>query len=179
MNNILVVVDMQNDFITGPLGTKEAQAIVPYIEERIRAARSNGDQIIFTRDTHESNYLQTREGLNLPVEHCIRNTSGWQIIDELISLFNIQDDVILDKPSFGSYDLGDEIHYRNCLEEITEITLVGVCTGICVLANAVMLKALLPEVLITVDLNGVACVTPETNAIAIAALKLQQINIKE
>lgn len=167
---LLIVVDMQNGFIDGALGTKEAVAIVPNVAEKIKRARDAGLEVVFTRDTHQKNYLQTQEGKNLPVVHCILGSKGWQISDKL----DVGKSRIFDKPSFGSLDLAD---YVATLNELEEIELVGLCTGICVISNAFILKAKLPEVKITVDSSCCACVTPESHATALSAMRLCQVNI--
>ena len=167
---LLIVVDMQNDFIDGALGTKEAVAIVPNVAEKIKRARDTGWDVVFTRDTHQKNYLQTQEGKNLPVVHCILGSKGWQISDKL----DVGKSRIFDKPSFGSLDLADYVANLNDLEEIE---LVGLCTGICVISNAFILKAKVPEVKITVDSSCCACVTPESHATALSAMRLCQVNI--
>ncbi len=167
---LLIVVDMQNDFIDGALGTKEAVAIVPNVAEKIKRARDAGWEVVFTRDTHQKNYLQTQEGKNLPVVHCILGSKGWQISDKL----DVGKSRIFDKPSFGSLDLAD---YVATLNDLEEIELVGLCTGICVISNAFILKAKVPEVKITVDSSCCACVTPESHATALSAMRLCQVNI--
>ncbi len=178
MNNVLVVVDMQKDFVTGPLGSPEARAIVPYIMAKIEEARRNGDQIIFTRDTHQRNYLETQEGRNLPVEHCIKGTEGHDIIDTLAAMIDIHDDIVLDKPTFGSNDLVMQIQFiEEAVETINEIQFVGVCTGICVIANAVLAKTNFLETLVTVDASCCACVSPESHETALKAMELLQINV--
>ena len=168
---LLVVVDMQNDFIDGALGTKEAVAIVPNVAEKIENARKNGDMIVFTRDTHQKNYLETQEGKNLPVVHCVEGTAGWQISDKL----DVGSARIFDKPSFGSMALADFAATLNGLEEIE---LIGLCTGICVISNAFILKAKLPEVKISVDSSCCACVTPESHNTALSAMKLCQVEVR-
>ncbi|MBP5442165.1 MAG: cysteine hydrolase [Treponema sp.] len=167
---LLIVVDMQNDFIDGTLGTKEAVAIVPNVAEKIKRARDAGWEVVFTRDTHQKNYLQTQEGKNLPVVHCILGSKGWQISDKI----DVGKSRIFDKPSFGSLDLAD---YVATLNDLEEIELVGLCTGICVISNAFILKAKVPEVKITVDSSCCACVTPESHATALSAMRLCQVNI--
>ena len=167
---LLIVIDMQNDFIDGALGTKEAVAIVPNVAQKIKDARESGQIVAFTRDTHQENYLATQEGKNLPVVHCVQGTDGWQISSKL----EVADSKIIDKPSFGSMELAE---YVAQLQDIEEIELVGLCTGICVISNAFILKAKLPELKITVDASCCACVTPESHATALAAMKLCQINI--
>ncbi len=170
MKKLLVVVDMQNDFIDGSLGTHEAVVIVPSVQEKITKYRNDGNYVVFTRDTHADNYLETQEGKNLPVKHCIKGTDGWQISEEL----DVKDSKIIDKPSFGSLEL---IDYAASLKDISEIELVGLCTDICVISNALLLKAKLPELLITVDRNCCAGVTPESHSNALKAMVMCQINI--
>ena len=171
MQNILIVVDMQNDFIDGTLGTKEAVAIVPKVEEKIQ----NFDgKVFFTRDTHETYYLETQEGKNLPVPHCIRGTDGWQIRKELDVLRKTEP---IDKETFGSTDLAGELVTINEDEEIGSITLVGLCTDICVISNALLIKASLPEVPICVDAACCAGVTPESHENALKAMEMCQIKI--
>ena len=161
---------MQNDFIDAALGTKEAVAIVPAVAKKIAEYRKTGNQVIFTRDTHQKNYMETQEGKNLPVMHCIEGTDGWQISKEL----EVGESKIFNKPSFGSMELAD---YVASLNDIEEIELIGLCTGICVISNAFILKAKLPEVKITVDSSCCACVTPESHQTALNAMKLCQINV--
>ena len=167
---LLIVIDMQNDFIDGSLGTKEAVAIVPNVAKKIAKARAAGETVVFTRDTHQSNYRKTQEGKNLPVLHCVEGSDGWQISSKL----EVGDSRIFDKPSFGSMELAD---YVATLRDLKEIELVGLCTGICVISNALILKAKLPEVKITVDASCCACVTPESHKTALSAMKLCQINV--
>ena len=166
---LLIVIDMQNDFIDGSLGTKEAVAIVPNVAKKIEEARGAGEIVVFTRDTHQKNYLETQEGKNLPVLHCVEGTDGWQISSKL----KVGTSRIFNKPSFGSMELAD---YAASLDGLEEIELVGLCTGICVISNAFILKAKLPEVKISVDASCCACVTPESHKNALAAMKLCQIN---
>ena len=171
MKQILIIVDMQNDFIDGTLGTKEAVAIVPKVEDKIR----NFDgEIFFTRDTHETWYLETQEGKNLPVPHCIRGTEGWQIRKELDALRKTDP---IDKETFGSTDLAADLLALHEDEEIGSITLVGLCTDICVISNALLLKATLPEVPIYVDAACCAGVTPESHENALKAMETCQIKV--
>ncbi len=171
MQDILIVVDMQNDFIDGALGTKEAVAIVPNAREKIQ--QFNGT-VLFTRDTHGPNYLQTQEGRNLPVEHCIKGTEGWQICLELDALRKTEP---IDKVTFGSAELGFKLAEMNAEEPIGSITLIGLCTDICVISNAMIVKAFLPEVPVRVDASCCAGVTPESHENALAAMKCCQIEI--
>lgn len=168
MEKILIVVDMQNDFIDGALGTKEALSIVPYVKEVIE----NFDgKVFFTRDTHFEGYMQTQEGKNLPVAHCIKDTEGWQIRPELDALRKTEP---IDKVTFGSKDLVDVLRAER---DIESITFVGLCTDICVISNAMVVKAFFPEVPLTVDAKGCAGVTPESHTRALEAMKVCQIKI--
>lgn len=171
MQEILIVVDMQNDFIDGSLGTAEAVAIVPKVAEKIR---SFPGKVLFTRDTHPENYLETQEGRNLPVVHCVRGTPGWEIREELMALCTTEP---IDKPTFGSTRLGEVLLGLNTLEPISSVTLVGLCTDICVISNALLVKAFLPEVPVTVDATCCAGVTPESHLNALAAMKMCQIRV--
>ena len=168
MSKILVVVDMQNDFIDGALGTKEAVAIVPYVKEVIE--NFNG-KVLFTRDTHFENYMNTQEGSNLPVPHCIEGTDGWQISAEIDGLRKTEP---INKLTFGSKDLVEVLKNEN---EIDSITFVGLCTDICVISNAMVVKAFFPEVLLIVDAKGCAGVTPESHKRALDAMKVCQIKV--
>lgn len=171
MQKILVVVDMQNDFIDGALGTKEAEAIVPCVEAKIKNFEGT---VLFTRDTHETQYLNTQEGRNLPVEHCIKDTHGWQIREELDALRRTN---AIDKVTFGSKELGEKLMLVNEAEAIESITFVGLCTDICVISNALLVKAFLPEVPLIVDASCCAGVTPESHENALRAMAACQIQI--
>ena len=164
----LIVVDMQKDFIDGALGTKEAQAIVPNVRKKIEEFDG---EVIFTRDTHHKDYLSTQEGRNLPVEHCIEGTAGWEIDKSLQPFCK---GLVVNKPTFGSMALAEEIWERG---EAQEITLVGLCTDICVISNAMLLKAAMPEVPIIVDRACCAGVTPQSHENALEAMKMCQITI--
>lgn len=169
---VLVVVDMQNDFIDGALGTKEAQAIVPKVIEKIKGFDG---RVLATRDTHEADYMQTQEGKKLPVVHCIRDTAGWEIHPEIAALLK---EHAIDKPTFGSLGLGQVLKaYHTYEEPIESITLIGVCTDICVISNALVLKAHLPEVPIIVDASCCAGVSPQTHKQALEAMKVCQIEV--
>ena len=170
MRKLLIVVDMQTDFVDGALGTPEAVAIVPAVRQRILAAKQNGEEVIFTRDTHEENYMETQEGKNLPVPHCIRGTAGWQIIPELQDL--TEGCMILDKPTFGSVELCRMLTGR---EDMERITLIGLCTDICVISNALLCKAALPEVPVAVEPACCAGVTVASHNNALNAMKMCQI----
>ena len=172
MKKILVVVDMQNDFIDGALGTKEAEQIVEPVMHKIK--EYNITNIYATRDTHGEDYLSTQEGKNLPVEHCIKGTQGWEIRSEIAEL--LDGAVIVDKPSFGSLELAELLYEENKKQEL-EIELVGLCTDICVVSNAILLKAKMPEIKISVDASCCAGVTPESHKAALETMKMCQINI--
>lgn len=164
----LIVVDMQVDFINGALGSDLAVAIVPDVVEKVK---SFDGKVIFTRDTHFKDYMNTQEGKNLPVPHCVKDTDGWQICDELKPYA----DVIIDKLTFGSIELPNFIKSFN--EPIEKIELCGLCTDICVISNAVVLKAAFPEVPIAVDSSCCAGVTVESHNNALNAMKVIQIEI--
>ncbi len=168
MKRTLIVIDMQNDFIDGSLGTKEAQAIVPNVRKKIEEYMARGDNIIFTRDTHYDNYLETHEGKNLPVKHCINKTYGWCIHDDLDEV----DYLHIDKETFGynAWDLWID-------KETESIELVGLCTDICVVSNALILKATFPEIDIIVDASRCAGVTPESHKAALETMKMCQIKV--
>ena len=170
MRKILVVVDMQNDFIDGALGTSEAAAIVENVKLKIREYRP--EDIFATMDTHGPDYLKTQEGRNLPVEHCIKGTEGWKIRADIAELL---DGVrIFEKPAFGSIDLARELSGIASNEDI-EIEIIGLCTDICVVSNALLLKASMPEVTIYVDPGCCAGVTPESHEAALRTMEMCQI----
>ena len=166
---ILVVVDMQNDFIDGALGTKEAAAIVPNVIDKIN--NFDGDKIIYTRDTHEENYMETQEGKNLPVPHCIRGTKGWELSPEIEAL---RKEDAIDKPSFGSMELASYLKEQS---DIESIEFVGLCTDICVISNVMITKAAMPEVPVIVDASCCAGVTPESHKNALEAMKMCQVKV--
>lgn len=170
---ILIVVDMQTDFIDGALGSPEAAAIVPNVAAKIATARQNADTIIFTRDTHDKDYLSTEEGKHLPIPHCIKDSAGWQLDTRLPIAAG---DTVIDKPAFGSLALGELLQQEDATA-LDGIELVGLCTDICVLANATIAKAALPNVPISVDAACCAGVTPASHDTALAAMKTIQINI--
>ena len=169
----LVVIDMQNDFVTGVLGTKEAQAIVPNVIEYIK--NFDGD-VYYTRDTHTTDYMDTQEGKNLPVPHCIKNTEGWQIVPEVENACQKLNTykTIYNKDTFGSVGLATEL----CRKGYQEIYFIGVCTGICVISNVLMVKAFLPEAKLIVKKDLCACVTPTTHETALEAMKLCQVDVQ-
>ena len=171
MQDILIVVDMQNDFIDGALGTAEAVAIVPKAAEKIRSFKGT---VIFTRDTHGEDYMQTQEGRNLPVPHCIKGSHGWEVCPALEPL---RTGLTIDKPTFGSAELGRLLLELDEKEPVGSITLIGLCTDICVISNAMIAKAFLPEVPVTVDAACCAGVAPESHRSALNAMKMCQISI--
>ena len=174
MAKLLIVVDMQNDFIDGSLGTKEAVAIVPAVIEKIRKYQREGELIIFTKDTHSADYLETQEGKNLPVPHCIKGTPGWELCDAIKELIGTEDYKIYEKISFASSELGADIS-AGLYDDVTAIELVGLCTDICVVSNALYIKALLPEIPICVDSRCCAGVTPQTHLDALSVMNMCQI----
>ena len=167
MANILVVVDMQNDFIDGALGTPEAAAIVPYVKQVIEQFEG---KVFFTRDTHFENYLDTQEGKNLPVKHCIQGTPGWQIRQELDAL---RETDAIDKRTFGSSVLPEILAKENP----ESITFVGLCTDICVISNVMVTKAFFPEVPVFVDAKGCAGVSVQSHRNALDAMKMCQVTV--
>ena len=174
MSKMLIVVDMQKDFVDGSLGTKEAQAIVPKVVEKIKNYKG---QVLYTRDTHYEDYLETQEGKNLPVVHCVYETEGWQLVPEIDALAKADNSLIFDKPTFGSMSLAGCLNGINKVSPIHELELVGLCTDICVISNALLLKATMPEVKIVVDAACCAGVTPESHNNALEAMKMCQIEI--
>ena len=172
----LIVVDMQKDFIDGALGTKEAQAIVPAVCARIRACKEAGYTVIATLDTHEENYMDTREGKHLPVPHCIRDTEGWRIRPEILKAMG-EDAILVDKPTFGSVRLPQIIREKTGGEAPAEIELLGLCTDICVVSNAMLLKAAFPETNFTVHADCCAGVTLQTHKAALDTMSCCQIDV--
>ena len=171
MQDILVVVDMQKDFIDGSLGTREAAAIVPAVVKKVK---SFSGPVYFTKDTHEPDYLDTQEGRLLPVPHCIRGTEGWAIHP---SLRPYAEGHTVEKPTFGSRELGRLLSEADRESPVRRITLVGLCTDVCVISNALLLKAVLPEAEIVVDAACCAGVTPEQHKTALRAMAACQVRI--
>jgi len=171
MKKLLIVVDMQEDFISGALGTKEAEAIVPAVVEKIAAF--DGD-VVYTRDTHTGQYLDTAEGKKLPVVHCVKGTPGWQIHPEVLKAGEGKTVAVIDKPTFGSAELGDFA----TAGQYESIELIGLCTDICVISNALYLKACLWETPIAVWKDCCAGVTPDSHANALSAMTMCQIDIR-
>lgn len=177
MRQVLVVVDMQNDFISGSLGTKEAQGIVPLVADKIKQYQLASQKVIYTRDTHTQNYLQTAEGKKLPVVHCLLDEWGWQIEERLSALIK-EDTVVINKETFGSTALGEMIKQMAEEDPEMEVELIGLCTDICVISNALLIKAFAPEVTIKVDSSCCAGVTPESHENALKAMAVCQIEVK-
>lgn len=173
---LLVVVDMQNDFIDGALGTKEAIAILPNVVEKVNSFEG---EVVFTMDTHTKEYLSTQEGRNLPVEHCIKGTKGWQLPDVLQNYAEMHSSKIYEKPAFGATELMAYVEELARKEELEEVVLIGVCTDICVISNAMLIKAAVPEVPVTVAASCCAGVTPESHRRALEAMKVCQVTICE
>lgn len=176
----LIVVDMQKDFVDGALGSNEAVAIVHKVVEKINGFDG---AIAVTHDTHQENYMETQEGRNLPVMHCVEGTDGWRLNDAVFEALDTKYDErspieVFMKPSFGSTELADWLVQKDKAEPIDEIVLVGLCTDICVISNAMLIKAFLPEVKVTVDAACCAGVTPDSHNNALAAMKACQINIE-
>jgi len=165
MKKTLIVVDMQNDFIDMALGTKEAVAIVPNVKKKIEEYIKNGDEVIFTRDTHHDDYLDTAEGKKLPVVHCIEGSKGWQIADGLY----VEGCEIVDKPNFGWPNWNKK--------SFEEVELIGLCTDICVVSNALVIKAQFPEIKVSVDSSCCAGVTPESHEAALTTMKFCQVDV--
>lgn len=179
---VLIVVDMQNDFIDGALGTVEAAGIVDKVAERIK--NSEDELILFTKDTHQQDYLYTSEGKRLPVPHCIEGTTGWQIRDSILDAWrengstvrisDLNENTFI-KPIFGSFDLVEFLKSRAA--DITKIEILGLCTDICVVSNAIMIKNAIPDVEIVVNADCCAGVTPQSHSEALNVMKMCHIDI--
>ena len=178
MNDYLIVVDMQNDFINGTLGTPEAESIVPAVKEKIENhIKEKKGPVLFTLDTHEKNYLETVEGKKLPVEHCIIDTDGWKLhpeLDEIAKEYNFK---TIQKPTFGSSELTEYLSECNKEAPIDSAELIGLCTDICVISNALLIKAFLPELPISVSQKCCAGVTPESHQRALEQMQMCHIDI--
>lgn len=175
---LLVVIDMQNDFIDGALGTKEAQGIVPNVVKKIREYNLSHYPVYYTMDTHDNKYLTTQEGKKLAVEHCIYPSNGWMLNEQIANELHNTDNLIeFKKDTFGSLNLAKEIDRSERYSSKLEIELVGVCTDMCVISNALILKAAMPETTITIDASCCAGVTPESHKKALEVMKMCQINV--
>lgn len=173
MRKLLIVVDMQNDFVDGALGTKEAVAIVEKVVKKINAFEG---EIIVTYDSHFDNYMETREGKYLPVPHCIKGTKGWELNDKVQKALDTKGEYTsIHKPTFGSTELVDVLKGYDPLD--TEVTFIGLCTDICVVSNAMLLKANYPEMDMVVDAGCCAGVTIEKHLAALEVMKSCQIEV--
>jgi len=172
MSKYLVVIDMQNDFLTGALKNDEGVKVIGYIKEKLDHIDAD-TKVIFTRDTHQDDYMSSEEGANLPVPHCIENTDGWEITSELVPYINKEN--VFNKNTFGSKELAK--FFENLKEDVESVELVGVCTDICVISNALLIKSVLPNAKIYVDAKGCAGVTPKSHDTAIEAMKACHIHI--
>ena len=173
-NDYLIVIDMQNDFVDGALGTPEAQAIASDVAAYARAFEGT---VAFTKDTHEENYLQTQEGRNLPVVHCVRDTPGWELTPELETVRAERQAVVFEKPTFGSVQLVWWLAQENDERPIDSIELVGLCTDICVVSNALLIKAHFPEIPVRVRAGLCAGVTPEAHEAALSTMRSCQVEV--
>ncbi|MDR0251281.1 MAG: cysteine hydrolase [Burkholderiales bacterium] len=173
MKRALVVIDMQNDFIDGALGSPQAQAIVSNVIEKIQDHQKSGNVIIFTRDTHQPNYLQTQEGQNLPVPHCIEGTPGWQISDAIASIVHLPSCPIFNKGGFGSLELAQHLSRESC----DEIELIGLVSSICVISNALLIKVFAPETKIVVDAACTAGVADEDYKASLCVMKMCHVHV--
>lgn len=174
-NDVLVVIDMQNDFINGSLGTKEAQAIVPTVCEVIKAHQG---LIYYTQDTHHDDYFETQEGHYLPVAHCQKDSDGWQLHPEVGALLKRKMARKFEKDGFGSLALAETLQMSHADQPMTSITLVGLCTDICVIANAMLIKSALPNVPLYIRADACAGVTPESHQTALSAMEMCQMAIR-
>lgn len=171
-NQVLIVIDMQNDFVSGSLGTKEAQALLPELVKTVAAFEG---EVIFTKDTHEENYLETQEGKLLPVPHTIRGTQGWELVPELEALRNKLNALVFEKPTFGCVELAEYLREKYERGEIDRIELCGVCTDICVVSNALLIKAFIPECEIVMRKALCAGVTPSKHQAALEVMGSCQV----
>lgn len=176
MNHLLIVVDMQNDFIDGSLGTKEATEIIPNVVKKINEYQEAGNQIVFTMDTHKEDYMDTMEGKKLPIIHCIKDTYGWNICDEVQRNFNLEQYKIYTKNTFGSSELARDL-LNGVYNDVTLVELIGICTDICVISNALLVKTFLPNIPIIVDASCCAGVSKNSHINALEAIKMCHIDI--
>ena len=178
MKKITIVIDMQNDFLTGALANPDAVNIIPSVLEEIKKA----DYVMYTRDTHSENYLDTQEGKNLPVPHCIEGTQGWQIVDDLApqNITDIKMWHIVNKPTFGDVNIWMDMYFADLVNwngDGVEVTFCGTCTDICVVSNAMIVKSLYPELVVNVKADACAGLTPEKHKAALEVMSSCQINI--
>ena len=178
MKKITIVIDMQNDFLTGSLANPDAVSIIPSVLDQIK----NSDYVMYTRDTHGENYLETQEGKNLPVPHCIEGTQGWQIVDDLApqNITDIKMWHIVNKPTFGDVNIWMDMYFADLVNwngDGVEVTFCGTCTDICVVSNAMIVKSLYPELVVNVKADACAGLTPEKHKAALEVMSSCQINI--
>ena len=176
MKKITIVIDMQNDFLTGSLANPDAVSIIPSVLDQIK----NSDYVIYTRDTHDENYLETQEGKNLPVPHCVENTHGWQIVDELDphNITDIKMWHIVNKPTFGDVNIWMDMYFEDLVNgDGVDVTFCGTCTDICVVSNALIVKSLFPELVVNVKADACAGLTTEKHKAALDVMNSCQINI--
>lgn len=176
MEKLLIVIDVQNDFVNGALGTEEAQEILPYVVDKMKQYRKGN--IIATKDTHFDNYLKTQEGSKLPVEHCVKNTLGWEFPQEISEYMKEYNVSVIEKQSFASVELVEKVkqYVENGLKEVE---IIGICTDICVVSNALLLKGHFPELKIKVDSACCAGTTVENHNHALSIMRMCQIEISE
>ena len=177
MKRLLIVVDMQNDFIDGSLGTGEAKEIVPNVIRKIKAYKEQGDDVVFTMDTHFEDYLETLEGKNLPVVHCVKGTKGWELVPELEELRKQRKAKVYQKSCFGSIRLAEDLKAAYEEGQLDGVELAGLCTDICVVSNALLIKAFLPEIPVIVDAGCCAGVTVEKHMAALEVMRSCQVII--
>ena len=170
----LIVVDMQKDFVDGPLGSSEARAMLPALVQKVR---SFPGQVLFTKDTHYSDYLKTQEGRLLPVVHCVKGTPGWELMPELREFASEKDCTLIEKPTFGSEKLAALIKEACAKDEVESVELAGLCTDICVISNALLIKAVATELPVSVDASCCAGVTPAKHAAALEILQSCQVMV--
>ena len=178
MKKITIVIDMQNDFLTGSLANPDAVSIIPSVLDQIK----NSDYVMYTRDTHSENYLDTQEEKNLPVPHCIEGTQGWQIVDDLApqNITDIKMWHIVNKPTFGDVNIWMDMYFADLVNwngDGVEVTFCGTCTDICVVSNAMIVKSLYPELVVNVKADACAGLTPEKHKAALEVMSSCQINI--
>lgn len=172
----LIVIDMQNDFVTGALGTEEAKTAAKYTVQKINGFQG---KILFTQDTHPENYLDTQEGKMLPVRHCIRGTAGWQFIQELKMIQEQKKVPVFEKNTFGSVELAQFLLEKYQRKMVESVELVGLCTDICVISNALLIKAYMPELPVIVDSSCCAGVSPDKHEAALQTMVSCQIILKD
>ncbi|MCD8010081.1 MAG: cysteine hydrolase [Lachnospiraceae bacterium] len=171
----LIIVDVQNDFVDGALGTAEAQEMLPRLLEKVRQFDGT---LLVTKDTHGADYLETQEGRKLPVPHCIRGTDGWQLAPALRAIPAVREAKVYEKPCFGSTALAADLAAQDREGGVDSVELVGLCTDICVVSNALLLKAAMPEVLVSVDARCCAGVTPQAHEAALTVMESCQISVE-